>query len=239
MTISSLMIDPLPSAAAVDFAELLNSKPVKRRCRAYLRARLDTRPELMVLAPVGGFTRVLTQRARFPTGPERVAMLSILAERDLDPFARIWIVSRRSVLGSKLLRRYANQLGVLAYAPFSKYPVAYEAVKAMRTGALDVARLYVKQLKVAHVKAKLDLGLDDVNALEAFHAAMSDVPHEAAVRATGLLIDAHSLYGKHEGQMMTICSKRLRGICAKALVTRELRRVRGLQSKEVGEDENP
>jgi len=210
-----------------DFKALVASKAVCVQCSKYLRAQkqLDDRPELIAIAPKVGFTQLLLRKRQAIPLPARAAVVELLTDRTLDPFVRLWVATRPTILSSRTLRRFANKLAVLAYSPLQNFPTALEAIKAMRAGALDVARKFAVETEEAFTLVVGDRGLrrSEKAACMTLYTVMYDVPYEAVTTSLGWLIDAREMYEFSEGHMIQVCSRRLRVVCERLVETAKLR----------------
>jgi hypothetical protein len=217
------------SAAVIgdtDFRALVACEPVCTRCAVYLRIQhgLDQRPELEAISPKMGFTQLLLRKRKAIPLPARAAVIELLAGKSLDPFVRLWIATRPTVLSSRTLRRFANKLAALAYAPLQNFPTALEAVKAMRTSALDVARKFAVETEEAFaLVVGRPLRRSEQAACKALYTAMYDVPYEAVTTSLGWLIDAREMFEFSEGHMIQVCSRRLRVVCERLVEMAKLR----------------
>lgn len=206
-----------------DFKALTANAAVCARCAEYLRTQKWPHSQSDLVALTGrkkwgeDLAQFLLKSHRTIPLPLRSAVIELLADRSLDPFVRLWLATRPMLVGSWTLRRYANRLAVLAYSPLQRFSPALEAIRAMRDGALDVARMYAIQAEEALRKEKAEVSLlpSEEAICKAFHAAMHDVPYEAVVATLGWLIDAHEAFGLSEGRMMRACSRQLRILCAR------------------------
>jgi len=150
--------------------------------------------------------------------PARAAVIELLADRSLDSFVRLWVATRPTALSSRTLRRFANKLAILAYSPLQNFPSAFEAIKAMRTGALDVARKFAIETEEAFtVVVDRPLRQSEQAICRAFCTAMLDAPYEAVTLSLGWLLDAREMFEFSEGHMIQVCSRRLRSVCERLI----------------------
>ena len=201
------------------FRELVFNPAVTDRCTKYLyKLGVDRFSGLKAISPKAGFIRLLQRkRVRLPAEAQ-IAVVDLLAMKELDPFVRLWVALQPVALSTKVLRRFAGSLAALAYIPLRDFPSAFRAIRAVEKNNFGLVCRHIKNTE-KEMTMNLCRMLDsrEQALLRAFKATALRDPYDAVMGTLGWIIEAHPIYEVGEGRMMAVCSRRLQKICCQLM----------------------